>query len=90
MSEDADSKRRQHVEALVQKLESQIITIFHRAHVDAPSASAMLEEVVTLLLYRWNEVSLRESWFLEMLELRVRRCQEQDTFASLGDLSDLV
>lgn len=89
MSGKDDSNRRQQVEDLVRKLEPEIIALFHRARIDVSTASAMLEEVVTLLLYRWNEVALRESWFLEMIEQRVRRCHEQDTFGGPGDLADL-
>jgi hypothetical protein len=49
------------------------VEVFRRYSVDPQTAGSMLEEVVTLLLYRWGEVARPEAWVMEMLEHRARR-----------------
>jgi hypothetical protein len=66
-------RRWKEVEALVRGLEPRIVEVFRRYSVDPQTAGSMLEEVVTLLLYRWGEVARPEAWVMEMLEHRARR-----------------
>lgn len=66
-------KRFKEVEAMVRGLEPRIVEVFRRHSVDPVAAGSMLEEVVTLLLYRWGEVARPEAWLMEMLEHRARR-----------------
>lgn len=74
MSDDGgDSLRWQEVQGLVARLEPRVIEMFHRYRLDPDSAAAILEEVVTLLLYRWGEVASPEAWVLEMLEHKAWR-----------------
>jgi hypothetical protein len=61
------------VETLVRGLEPRIVEVFRRHSVEPELAGSMLEEVVTLLLYRWGEVARPEAWVMEMLEHRARR-----------------
>ncbi len=61
------------IEALVRRLEPRIIRLFEDNSVDPNEAARLLEETVTLLLFRWTEVAKPEIWMMEMLEHRVRR-----------------
>lgn len=64
-------ERWQEVEALVRRLEPEIVQVFRRHRLDPHVASLVLEEVVTLLLYRWRQIARPETWVLEMLERRI-------------------
>lgn len=66
-------ERWQEVEALVRRLEPEIVQLFRRHQVDPNVASLVLEEVVVLLLYRWGQIAHPEAWVLEMLERRIER-----------------
>jgi hypothetical protein len=76
MAGDDGAKRWEEVEALVRRLEPAIIDLFRAHDVDPDDAGAILEEVVTLLLYRWGQVSRPEAWLMEMIENRIRRRRE--------------
>ena len=82
---DSASERKGDVEALVVHLEPRILEILERSQLDPAVACSILEEIVTLLLYRWDDVALRDSWFLEMLEHRVQRCRAPSALGFLGD-----
>lgn len=68
-------ERWQEVEALVRRLEPEIVQVFRRHQVDPNAASLILEEVVILLLYRWGQIAHPEAWILEMLERRIQRLE---------------
>ncbi len=62
------SERWQQIEGIIRHLEPRIIELFREKGIPPTEASAVLEEVVTLLLYRWDEVSRPEAWVLEMVK----------------------
>lgn len=76
MAEDGGAKRWEEVEELIRRLEPEIIELFRHHDVDPDAAGAILEEVVTLLLYRWAQVARPEAWVMEMIESRIRRRRE--------------
>lgn len=73
MPGESGSDRWADVEALVRGLEPKIIEVFRRYGVPPQSAGEILEEIVTLLLYRWDEIAKPETWVMEMIEIRARR-----------------
>lgn len=73
MAGEGGSKRWEEVEALVRRLEPQIIELFREHDVPPGEAGVILEEVVTLLLYRWGEVAKPEAWVMEILGHRARQ-----------------
>jgi hypothetical protein len=80
MSEDeGTSLLWQEVQALVARLEPRVIEVFQRNRLDPENAALILEEVVTLLLYRWGEVASPEAWMLEMLEHRAWNLRGSDS-----------
>ncbi len=78
MTDQEGSKRWKQVEGIVRQLEPQIIELFRQSDVPPNDASIVLEDVVTLLLYRWEEVSRPEAWVLEMVRNRLIQLKESE------------
>ncbi|HRC87151.1 MAG TPA: hypothetical protein PK413_16205 [Thermoanaerobaculia bacterium] len=55
------------------RLESEIIVFFEEHGTRPEVAAPLLEEAVTLMLFRWGEISNPEAWLMEFLEARLRR-----------------
>jgi hypothetical protein len=83
--EGGGSRRWDEVESLVRRLEPEIIQVFERHGVPPERAGEVLEEVVTVLLYRWGEVARPETWLLEMLEMRAAAAAGVQLTPSDGD-----
>lgn len=76
MVDDDGSKRWQQVEEIVRHLEPRIIEMLREKQIPPSEAASLLEDIVTLLLYRWKEVSRPEAWVLEMVRNRIKRIEE--------------
>jgi hypothetical protein len=68
--------RWQQVAAVVSRVEPDIVRLLEERQVEPEAASALLEEIVTLLLYRWNEVASPDAWLLQILEQRLVRLSQ--------------
>jgi hypothetical protein len=68
--------RWQQVAAVVSRVEPDIVRLLEERQVEPAAASALLEEIVTLLLYRWNEVASPDAWLLQILEQRLTRLSQ--------------
>ena len=75
MTDEDGSRRWEQVEGLIRQLEPRIIELFREQDIAPETATSVLEDVVTLLLYRWEEVSRPEAWVLEMVRNRLRRLE---------------
>jgi len=73
MPSEGGSTRWMQVQDLIRRLEPRIIEMFRRYGLPPVEAGLLLEEVITLLLYRWGEVANPEAWLVELLEYRLER-----------------
>ena len=85
MAGEDGSTRWAEVQTLVQGLEPRIIEMFQRHGVSPGEASQVLEEAVTLLLYRWEEIARPEAWLVELLEYRLARGALPEAAPGLSD-----
>ena len=74
------------VAGLVRRLEPDIVVLFEESEVPLPDALRILEDVVAMLLLRWNEVTFPEAWAMELLGARIRRWRTGQGLA--GDLPE--
>lgn len=73
MTDEDGSRRWEQVEGLIRQLEPRIVDMFRESEVPPDAAAALLEDVVTLLLYRFEDISKPEAWVLEMVRNRLQR-----------------
>ena len=78
MTDQDGAQRWQRIEEIIRRLEPRIIELFRESEVPPREASAVLEEIVTLLLYRWDEVPSPEAWVLEMVKNTLAQLKKRE------------
>lgn len=78
MTRDGDPPGPPTLEEMMRRLQARLTRLF-RSHGIAPmEAGAMLESVLTVFLYRYNEIADPEAWIFEALEHRLRQAGKEE------------